>query len=334
MIRRGSTSAHVRVTEPADVAAVIPTAERVAQEAGLSEGAQARLSSVVSEVAANQLRHAARGELLIAPNRERVDLLALDRGPGIESVSRAMRDGFSTAGLRGCGLGVIERNADALHLHSTPGDGTVLHARVSEAPETGREVAHGWIRPMPSQDQSGDGWGLKITPEGFDLWVVDGLGHGPAAAASADQAIAAADDAAPGDLRGLLLGMNESLRGLRGAVASAASFQRASRTLSVCGVGNIQVATVNPTGECRRYAPQNGILGGRAPRLRIDRGSLTEGACVVMHSDGLSSIDPSRLTGLWMRPVGLISGVLLRDFGRAADDACVVVARPETEDGG
>ena len=43
-----------------------------------------------------------------------VELLALDKGPGIADVARCLVDGFSTAGSPGTGLGAVARISDQL----------------------------------------------------------------------------------------------------------------------------------------------------------------------------------------------------------------------------
>ena len=50
----------------------------------------------------------------------RLDVLALDRGPGMSDVDRCLADGYSTAGSPGTGLGAIGRLADQFDIYSSP----------------------------------------------------------------------------------------------------------------------------------------------------------------------------------------------------------------------
>ena len=49
-----------------------------------------------------------------------IEILALDRGPGMADVGRCLRDGFSTAGTPGTGLGAIARLSSFFDVYSAP----------------------------------------------------------------------------------------------------------------------------------------------------------------------------------------------------------------------
>ena len=91
-----------------------------------------QLALAVTEAASNLYKHAQRGSLLLSVNRDAeapgIELVTIDSGPGFPDVSAAMRDGHSTAGTLGIGLGAIRRLADFCDLYSVPGHGTSLVA--------------------------------------------------------------------------------------------------------------------------------------------------------------------------------------------------------------
>ena len=74
-------------------------------------------------------------------NPQTVTLDAEDEGPGIENVSLAMQEGYSTATAEmremgfGAGMGLpnMERNADEFDITSEVGQGTRLHIQVNQA---------------------------------------------------------------------------------------------------------------------------------------------------------------------------------------------------------
>ncbi|MDG9710798.1 ATP-binding protein/SpoIIE family protein phosphatase [Streptomyces sp. DH10] len=123
-------------------------AEGAAALAGLDERRTAAAALVATELATNLLKYAEGGQVLIevvappAPREGRaesrvVQIAAIDHGPGIADVPAALRDGFSTTGSLGAGLGTCQRLADDFALHSTPGRGTVAVARVGTTPRGG-----------------------------------------------------------------------------------------------------------------------------------------------------------------------------------------------------
>ena len=83
------------------------------------------------------------GELIAEMQPEVIRITAVDRGPGIPDVDRAMSPGYSTAPnwIRelgfgaGMGLANIKKCADAMRLESTPGVGTQLEITIHLRPE-------------------------------------------------------------------------------------------------------------------------------------------------------------------------------------------------------
>ncbi|MDB5097624.1 MAG: serine/threonine protein kinase [Cyanobacteria bacterium RYN_339] len=88
----------------------------------------ARIELAVAELASNLVKHARGGKLLISrlekDGRRGVAIVASDKGPGIANLGDAMRDGFSTAGSFGDGLGAVREHVDRFDIWSEPGVGT------------------------------------------------------------------------------------------------------------------------------------------------------------------------------------------------------------------
>jgi serine/threonine-protein kinase RsbT len=58
--------------------------------------------------------------------RKGVGLIFVDNGPGIPDLDMALRDGVSTAGTSGTGLGALRRQADEFDIDSRTGEGTAV----------------------------------------------------------------------------------------------------------------------------------------------------------------------------------------------------------------
>ena len=127
-----------------------------------------------------------------------------------------MRDGTSTAGTPGTGLGAIERLASVFDIYSAPGAGIALLARVWPTPPPPEEdVAIGGLSvPRPGEQVSGDCWTISTVPGCTRVFVADGLGHGPGAAEASEAAAAVFRDHAGGSLTQLLERMHDALRPL------------------------------------------------------------------------------------------------------------------------
>ena len=72
----------------------------------------------VTEAGSNIVKHAGRGQIVLRVLEHEgvvgLEMLALDKGPGMTNVSTSLRDGVSTAGSSGNGLGALTRLSQAL----------------------------------------------------------------------------------------------------------------------------------------------------------------------------------------------------------------------------
>ncbi|MDQ0753708.1 anti-sigma regulatory factor (Ser/Thr protein kinase) [Streptomyces africanus] len=175
-------------------------AESAAALAGLDERRTAAAALVATELATNLLKHAEGGQVLIevvAPPAPReggaesrvMQIAAIDHGPGIADLPAALRDGFSTTGSLGAGLGTCQRLADDFALHSTPGRGTVAVARVGTTSRGGGPAV------PAGADVVSDGRGPADGVPGAPAWSGGGAfadGWWPGGAAEAGDAPAGA----------------------------------------------------------------------------------------------------------------------------------------------
>jgi serine/threonine-protein kinase RsbT len=89
---------------------------------------QTKLVTAASELARNTLEHGGGGEglleILEEGPRQAIRLTFEDEGPGIPDVQLAMKDGYTTGGGLGLGLGGAKRLVNEFSIRSTPGQGT------------------------------------------------------------------------------------------------------------------------------------------------------------------------------------------------------------------
>jgi serine/threonine-protein kinase RsbT len=89
---------------------------------------QTKIVTAASELGRNTLIYGGGGEVTIEPLAEGVRkglrLVFSDRGPGIPDIQQALKDGFTTGGGLGLGLGGAKRLSNEFAIDSRPGDGT------------------------------------------------------------------------------------------------------------------------------------------------------------------------------------------------------------------
>ena len=303
----------------------------IGEAAGLTPGLLADLAIVAMEIGTNLARHAVEGGVLVRASRNDevvgVELVAVDRGPGMADAARWAEDGNSTAGTLGIGLGAIARKSRSFDIYSLPRRGTVLAATVGEVP---LQTTAGISRPLSGERVCGDAYGSRTVDGREQLMLCDGLGHGPLAGIAAQAAITGFVTAGPDGPGAVLSHLNQQLRHTRGAVAAVAELDRDAGTVRFAGIGNIS-ATIVDGHRRRAMASVPGIVGqltGDARRsVREFDYPLPAGALVVLHSDGLTEKwDLADYPGLAARAAVTVAATLLRDAGRRRDDASVLVA--------
>ena len=334
-------SVPVAIDDQSAIGGARRTAVALATTLGLSSDAIGRIAIVVTEAATNILRHAGRGTILlrgvVVGDGPGVEVLALDKGPGIANVSRAMRDGFSTSGTAGQGLGGIRRLAQSFGIYSQSGGGTAVLARIGEEHSTGEPSLDDRIgvvcTALRGQQECGDAWRVIRDGPRTTVMVVDGLGHGPHAAAAAATATARLPREARKDANELLGALDEAMRPTRGAALSVTILDDAAREARFSGVGNVD-GRVIADGESSHLVPQNGIVGHAMPTVRASTVEWPAGALLIMHSDGVSARwHMDAYPGLLGTHPALVAGVIYRDFARSRDDATVLVLADETSAG-
>ncbi|MFD9587587.1 ATP-binding SpoIIE family protein phosphatase [Streptomyces sp. NPDC059980] len=344
-------------------------ASRLAERIGLGKHRSGEVTLAVSEAASNLAKHAVRGAILLrvvrAAQHAGIEFLALDDGPGIADVPSSMRDGYSTAGTMGVGLGMIARLSDAFDLHSIPRQGTVMLARFWPRSSPGRPadlgavttnpVVEGVTRTISGGQECGDGWATRwdtapYAPDGTAetmrsghdrstagrttstgqavlVMLCDGVGHGPLARKAAQAAIRAFHTSPAGAPADVMKDIHHGLAATRGAAVAVARIEPDQKRVLFCGVGNIAATTVTATAK-NSLPSVPGTAGHQTRTLRTITSELPAGSALVLHSDGLSERwNPQDLPGLLDHRPGVIAGHLLRSAGKYHDDASVAVAK-------
>jgi anti-sigma regulatory factor (Ser/Thr protein kinase) len=326
----GHESAALEVAERSQVGDARRTAAALAERLGFGETAAGRLALVVTEAAANLVKHAGGGTILWrqlgTAARPGLEVLALDRGPGIPDVGRALQDGYSTAGTAGTGLGAIRRQSDEFDVYSVHGRGTAVLSRLYATPAERPAPPFRWgavCLPIGHETVSGDAWAVDEAGGRRRVLVVDGLGHGPDAHRAAREALRVLERE-PGGAADVVEACHDALRSTRGAAVAVAELDRAARRVRFVGVGNVTGAVF---GGARRQnmVSLNGTAGQGTVRVRAFEYEWEPRAVLVMASDGLGtrwSLDD--YPGLAGRHPSLIAGVLHRDHQRGRDDVTVV----------
>jgi anti-sigma regulatory factor (Ser/Thr protein kinase) len=302
--------------------------------AQLDDVAAGELALAVTEAGSNLFKHA-RGGSIVARALQRdgalgVEVVAIDKGPGMANVSASMRDGHSTSGTPGSGLGALQRLTQGMEVWSRPGAGTLLRCEVwpKGRPVAAEALAMGVIcAAKGGEDVCGDGWTVQQGRGRVVVFVADGLGHGPEAAAAARLAIQTVEKNAQRAAPEIMDAVHGALRPTRGAAAAVALLQPESELLTYCGIGNI-AGSVRGKGAARSMVSHNGILGHQLRKIQEFQYPFPKGSLLIMHSDGLGTHwDLAAYPGIEGRHPSLLAAALYRDHNRGRDDVTVLAMR-------
>ncbi|HEX2312730.1 MAG TPA: SpoIIE family protein phosphatase [Thermomonospora sp.] len=328
---------NLAVDDPSRVHEAETTARAAAVAAGLSRADVAACELAAVELATNLVRYAREGRLLVnafGPEPGMVQLLAVDRGPGIGDVPASMTDGFSTGRSLGGGLGACRRAAACFDLYSVPGQGTVVLVQIGTS-AAGHGVRTGAVvTPHPAEAALGDGCAVIAGDDVLTLAVVDGLGHGVGAAEARHVAVEAVRHRPWTTPSELVAEMDATLRGTRGAAAAVARIEPRRGVVRFAGVGNL-TAHLDLGGRAEALVSRPGVLGmGRRARpYDLDPMPWSAPASLVVCTDGVSTWDPARHAGASGHHPAITAALIWRDAWRGTDDAAVLVASVTLREG-
>ena len=212
---------------------------RMVREASLGVARGRRISGraalVATEMANNLVRHTREGGEVILRRLMHeagggqpagLELISLDRGPGMRNVAECLRDGYSSGGTAGGGLGAIRRQCEIFEIISAPEAGTAILGQLWREKAGGerRPGAHfsagGVSVPLAGEEQCGDSWAVDQAEGRCRVMVADGLGHGPFAADASRAAIRVFRENGARPIAEIMELAHEALKSTRGAAAA------------------------------------------------------------------------------------------------------------------
>ena len=309
-----------------------------AEEAGFPANRLADLDLVVSEMTSNLHKYATDGEILAGlfeeSGNQYIELISIDRGPGMNYPHKMVENGVSTSGTLGLGLGSIKRLSDKFDIYSLKGWGTILLSRIYKKkpdPRSGLAALLD-VRPlvitMPGEQKSGDGSYYKITDQYFKLLVADGLGHGQEANYAVNEAINAFRSCPYHSPTEILKYIHNCIKQTRGIVATAVVFDFNSKKWKIAGVGNITARMSNFL-EIKNQMSYNGIIGHNMPPVMADMEIALENFHqITLCSDGLNSRwEWTKFPGINRCDLSIQAAAIYKDFARQTDDMSVIMAK-------
>jgi phosphoserine phosphatase RsbX len=182
-------------------------------------------------------------------------------------------------------------------------------------------------RPAREGDVCGDACCVVQSGDRSRIAVIDGVGHGPPAAAAAEAAVRLLSGDPDLHPALALARCHEGLRHTRGVVLGLASLDGLAGMLTWVGVGDVAGLLVRAAGHPHRdvLTGRAGVVGRRLPPGHVRVMPVGPGDTLVLATDGVAP----RFTGSFVPEVALQASAdrLLAEHATGHDDALVLVAR-------
>ena len=115
----------ISINEEEDILIARRMVKKETERLGFRAVDRTRITTAVSELTRNIVRHAGSGELIAGVDRTGIEIICQDHGPGMPDVKQAMQEGYSTAGTLGMGLIGAKRLMDRFDIE-TGSNGTKI----------------------------------------------------------------------------------------------------------------------------------------------------------------------------------------------------------------
>lgn len=120
----------VNIKKEWDIVGARQVGRDIAKQIGFGTVDQARIATAISEMARNIYLYAGKGKICFdvvdTINQKGICMVAIDAGPGIDDISQALEDGYTTSGGLGAGLPGVRRLMDEFDIKSEKGKGTEI----------------------------------------------------------------------------------------------------------------------------------------------------------------------------------------------------------------
>lgn len=289
-----------------------------------------KISIILTELSTNLIKHTTTGGKILFKVSEEDNytlIIAVDKGNGIKNIADSLRDGYSTSGTMGGGLGAVKRMSHFFDIYSSSDGTIVLSVSYFNKQADHKFLNFGSINIAKSgEDVSGDNFGYRELNKKKYFIIADGLGHGYNAAEASHEAINGFNKHNKENLTLLLEELNGRLRTTRGAAVSVVQLDKETYTLKYAGIGNVNSVIIYPDLSYKTLISNNGIVGHEFRKTNEYQYAWRNNSLLVMHSDGLTNKwNLSKYPGIINRSPYIIAALLFRDFTRGNDDSTVLV---------
>ncbi|CCQ10957.1 Anti-sigma B factor RsbT [Pseudoalteromonas luteoviolacea B = ATCC 29581] len=301
--------------------------KQIAVKLGFAESKAGKISLAVSEICMNAVLHGRGGIVIISTlnNNQVIEILIEDKGPGIADLNLAFKDGYSTGGTLGLGLGAAKRAVEEFHIETSKDGTRVILRDYLPVYKTQFDIG---VVSFPAHEMFVNGDGYLIKPyKGTNLFlsVLDGAGNGQKAHDAVHSVITTFENKIKQPLSELiqLAHLNLVKEGhSRGVELAVAKFE--DDIIHFAAIGNLHITLRN--GADTTSCLINGRLGLNLPNeIKIAKKQLSIPWTLIICTDGIRRFEIADLIAQTDYSAQKLAENIFNRFADDNDDATVLV---------
>jgi len=328
----------LRISHSSEVAEARRAARTMSVSLGFEEKICEEIRIVVSELASNIIKHAGEGTVTLSVitenGRSGMKIESNDSGPGIAETELVIKDGYSTKGSLGYGLGTVNRLMDEFNIKSNIGSDSGTYISCVRWLRNKKENVRNYdldvgvaTRMHPKMNVNGDAYVIKRWDEHLLIGIIDGLGHGQFAHIASEKARSYVETHFDQSFENLFLGVERACSVTRGVVMALANINCKDGDMIFASLGNIETKFSGRV-EPMNFIIRRGIIGVKSVKPVITRNEWQKGSMMALYSDGIRSHWRwEDFTEFINEPSGIIAQKLLSSLARDNDDATIIIVK-------
>lgn len=276
-----------------------------------------------------------------------IKVVVRDYGPGIDNISEALLDGYSSAGSLGLGLGAVKRLSDEFIINSNPhtkynfDTGTVVEfikylkskpvnmLSMDNLPQYHNKSTYfnsaKWFLDGNSEKKDGsryNGDAIYWSNDTNEIIgaVIDGIGHGYPAYIASKLALEAIKNNKNKTVSQILKIMHKDLAESVGCQILLLKIDKNSKLLTYIIIGNIR-AFVLEGSSFKSLLSKDGTIGRMLPSLSEQVINVSQPISLIAHTDGISRVWISELRSNNQMKIQVFNNEYFRNYRKRNDDS-------------
>lgn len=334
----------IKINSKFNIIAAQKEISAVCNQIGFSKKEIEEILLVISELGDNLLHYKIiNGRILYSiiqeKNKQAIEIISQDDGPGIANVQSVIEDGYSTSGSLGIGLGAVKRLMNEVKINSSSGNETSLYLQKKigttiitrkyltlDTEEFDNKPNFSvYCRSKIGEIYNGDNYFIKHYENLSLISVIDGLGHGKEAHIVSQEAREYLGDNFRDPLQDLINQLHHKFKHTRGAAISIARINPSKNKLKYVGIGNVQTRLYRNR-KSQTLLNYNGTIGRALRSFKILEYPWNKNNLLIMASDGIShNYNIEVNTDLFNQKPIIIAKYIFENFSKQHDDATILV---------